>query len=141
MSKVWNYIFLTIGMDLLFNLAGLHTAGSFITDQIGIATSLAGFSSSSWFIQWTLGLLVMFGITGIVVGSLLRIVDIGTVANALSISLYSMPLALFILDWVSISNAATAQDPITGTVIFLLFAPFVVAYAFSLWEWIIGRDV
>ena len=140
MSKIWNYVFLTVGLDLLFNMAGLHTAGSFIIDSMGISNNLSGYTSSAWFLTWITGL-ALFGLGGILVAAITRIISIETIANASMIAVYGIPLLLFISDWIAISTAVSASSSLAGTIIFIIFAPFVVAYILSIWEWVEGRDM
>src|SRR3972149_2811917 len=72
MSKVFNYMVLTVGLIFLLNFAGLPTGADVFIDWMGLLNGAEGFSLSNFFDSLEEIFTISGIITGIVIGFLVR---------------------------------------------------------------------
>ena len=133
MAKVLTMVFITIGIMLLFNFAGLNTTtGSVLKSlSIGSVQDLANFQSTSW-----------FGLFVFVMGSLATIA--GVVLSFFGRQSLTIPgnfliatgiLTVFIGDLITIVDVANQQSAFLGNLLLIIMAPFIVSFIFALYGW------
>jgi hypothetical protein len=133
MAKVLTMVFITIGIMLLFNFAGLNTTtGSVLKSlSIGSVTDLSAFQSTSFY-----GLIVF------VMGSLATIA--GVVLSFFGRQSLTIPgnfliatgvLTVFIGDLITIVDVANQQSAFLGNLLLIIMAPFIVSFIFALYGW------
>jgi len=133
MAKVLTMVFITIGIMLLFNFAGLNTTTASILKSlsIGSVTDLANFQSTSYY-----GLIVF------VMGSLATIA--GVVLSFFGRQSLTIPgnfliatgvLTVFIGDLITIVDVANQQSAFLGNLLLIIMAPFIVSFIFALYGW------
>ena len=133
MAKVLTMVYITIGIMLLFNFAGLTTTtGSVLKSlSIGSVTDLANFQTTSYY-----GLIVF------VMGSLATIA--GVVLSFFGRQSLTIPgnfliatgvLVVFIGDLITIVDVANQQSAFLGNLLLIIMAPFIVSFIFALYGW------
>jgi len=133
MAKVLTMVFITIGIMLLFNFAGLNTTTASILKSlsIGSVADLANFQSTSYY-----GLIVF------VMGSLATIA--GVVLSFFGRQSLTIPgnfliatgvLTVFIGDLITIVDVANQQSAFLGNLLLIIMAPFIVSFIFALYGW------
>ena len=138
MGKLANYIFIIIGLMVLFRVAGLITSGVTLTDYglgsiIGI-TNLQDFSFFQFLEDnW---ITLSAAIAGIIVGILGKSSAFQTLSAAIVIGI----LGAFITDLISIANKVNEAGGFIGWLAILLMAPIIYVYILAAWEWIGGKD-
>ena len=134
--RLVTYLFLIIGIMILFNLAGLSTAGSIIADQLGIEEgNLMAFKGSAIYLLLIASAALLAGVTGVIIGIFGR-----SMSEIAVTALLATPLFAFIGDLIVIATSASAEGGIIGYVVFLIMAPLIVGYAFAVYDWIRGKD-
>lgn len=140
MAKVYTYVVVTIGMCVLFSMAGLTTFS--ILSLIGISNTNNTFAFSTSTIFGALfgaaGVLILAGAaSGIAVGYITK----SPSENFIILPFITGVLALFIGTYVDIVAQANATGsawlPYLAT---LIFAPITVGYVVSLVEFFRGTD-
>ena len=133
MAKVLTMVFITIGIMLLFNFAGLNTTTASILKSlsIGSVADLSAFQSTSFY-----GLIVF------VMGSLATIA--GVVLSFFGRQSLTIPgnfliatgiLTVFIGDLITIVDVANQQSAFLGNLLLIIMAPFIVSFIFALYGW------
>lgn len=141
MAKLWNYIFITIGLMLLFYVSGITTEGGIIIGQYNMTSTenLQSFKSFDWFEFIKDHLLSISGIaTGIVIGLWTK----ASPYQYLSAAIATGILIEFLSDLISIANEINKSGSagFVGWLVLLIMTPLVFGYLVALWEWIGGRD-
>ena len=140
MAKVFTYVVLFAGIDLLFLLAGFETAGSGLLNALGlernilnvagltggviVAAMLAAFAS-----------LAMKGTSSTAIGTITS-----TVSTAAITAAYSAPLLAVIYDIVKIIGYKGGGGEIAGILIALILLPLAIGYTVAIWSWVQGND-
>lgn len=136
MAKLFTYIFIIVGLMVLFNAAGLQTAGSVVVDQLGLAEGdIAGFRTTAFWITFAVSALAALVTAGIVMGTIGR----GN-PEIFVTALYAVPLLAFVGEMISITVQASSESTFAGTVIFLIMSPLIVLYTIALYDWVRGKD-
>lgn len=151
MAKIFTYIFLIVGLMLLFRAAGiigesgimlgtyeLHRAGN-----LTVSSGLANLKASDFW-SFSIGKIIqLLTVTGVIIGVWIA----KSPYQALSAGLASGILIKFIGDLVIImdkintgSGALSGQYSWVGWIALLIMAPIIFGYVIALWEWIGGRD-
>lgn len=137
MAKLYTYIFITVGMILLFNLAGLVTTSGYVLGQLGInINDIENISATPFWVAVALGLTTLAGVSGIRIGTF------GTPTTSIFASaIFAIPLLVLVADMLSIIQ----QSTVTGVtwvsyIIFLIMTPLMLGYGLSLFEWARGTD-
>lgn len=134
MGKLVTYIILTVGIIILFNMAGLQTAGSVIANWGLEPNSIQNFQSGTFYRAYLIIALGSLAVSGIVMGIFGRSnPEIFITAAA------AAPLLVLVGDMASITIAA-GTDNFAGYFVWLIMAPLIAAYVISLYDWVRGRD-
>ena len=143
MAKLYMYMMVSVGLMLLFNIIGLATTTGVLLGKLGILkpADIANIQETSY---WTtmIGYIALFAtVAGVIVGSLTRGASItGIAASAAGL------LVLLVLDLISVvtfANSAanpTGFQSAMGYLVFLIFAPLIVAYLVALFDWVRGFE-
>ena len=134
MAKLFTYVILTVGLVILFNAAGLQTAGSIVMEKFGIEFGeIQNFRLGTLFITFLVSAIAGLLAAGIIMGTLGR----GSPELAVT-ALYATPLVALVGDLVSI--IVFGGTGWVGYLIFLIMAPLIAGYVISLYDWVRGRD-
>ena len=134
MAKLFTYVILTVGLVILFNAAGLQTAGSIVMEKFGIEFGeIQNFRLGTLFITFLVSAIAGLLAAGIIMGTLGR----GSPELAVT-ALYATPLVALVGDLVSI--IVFGGTGWVGYLIFLIIAPLLAGYVISLYDWVRGRD-
>lgn len=130
--RVYTYIFIVIGIQMLLYLAGVNLTSGYVLGQLN-PFSPENFQSSQ-FVITIIGILAVTTIGGVVLGYLFRVNPesyiVGTLAGTI--------LILFIGDMISIITDYKAANPEflwMAYLIDLILFPIAVAFALSLISW------
>ena len=136
MAKLLTYVFITVGIMVLFNIAGLQTAGSYVVNTLGINTGEIGnFRTTALWITFAISAIAALAGAAIVMGILGR----GSAETAVA-ALYATPLLAFIGEMIAISVQASSTGSWVGYLVFLIMSPLIVSYTITLFDWVRGRD-
>jgi hypothetical protein len=133
MAKVLTMVFITIGIMLLFNFAGLNTTtGSVLKAlSIGSVTDLANFQSTSYY-----GLFVfVMGSLATIAGVVLSFFGRQTLTIPGNFLIATGVLTVFIGDLITIVDVANQQSAFLGNLLLIIMAPFIVSFIFALYGW------
>jgi len=133
MAKVLTMVFITIGIMLLFNFAGLNTTtGSVLKSlSIGSVQDLANFQSTSWF-----GLFVfVMGTLATIAGVVLSFFGRQTLTIPGNFLIATGVLTVFVGDLITIVDVANQQSAFLGNLLLIIMAPFIVSFIFALYGW------
>jgi len=133
MAKVLTMVFITIGIMLLFNFAGLNTTtGSVLKSlSIGSVADLANFQSTSWF-----GLFVfIMGTLATIAGVVLSFFGRQTLTIPGNFLIATGVLTVFVGDLITIVDVANQQSAFLGNLLLIIMAPFIVSFIFALYGW------
>lgn len=132
MSKVFTYVFVTVGMIMLFNLAGLNTGTGVVLGWLGNNFSkLQNFATSG---LWNTLIVVAVGALAVIGG--ISVALRGYAPTTAITALYVAPLIALTGDMIYFYVTATSW---VQYLIGLIIAPFVVSYAVALYEWVTTR--
>ena len=133
MAKVLTMVFITIGIMLLFNFAGLNTTtGSVLkTLSIGSVADLSAFQSTSFY-----GLIVfVMGSLATIAGVVLSFFGRQTLTIPGNFLIATGVLTVFIGDLITIVSIANQQSSFLGNLLLIIMAPFIVSFIFALYGW------
>lgn len=137
MAKLYTYVVMTVGIILLFNLAGLTTTSGYVLGQIGIdINDIGDFNATPFWIAVGVGIATLAGVSGIRIGTF------GTPTTSIFASaVFATPLLILIADMIAIVQ----QSTIVGVswvsyIIFLIMTPLMFGYGIALFEWARGTD-
>jgi len=133
MAKVLTMVFITIGIMLLFNFAGLNTTTASILKalSIGSVTDLANFQSTSYY-----GLFVfVMGSLATIAGVVLSFFGRQTLTIPGNFLIATGVLTVFIGDLITIVDVANQQSAFLGNLLLIIMAPFIVSFIFALYGW------
>lgn len=139
MAKVWNYIIITTGLVLLFQLAGIPTGAQTLLNFVGLGTSSAELNTSSFWdaIFGPTGILIAAVVVGIFVGFLTR----GHPENFIIYPLIGGSLALYLSSLQSIINYTVSNAPVwVSTIVLIVLGTLGVGYLLALVEFFRGTD-
>jgi len=139
MAKLLTYIFLVVGLMILFNVAGLTTSTGIILQQLGIINpeSVSNIQSTSFYI--VIAVVALAALIG--VGAAVSIGVFKTTVNETAITAVAgLTLALFIGDLISIVTYAGGTENWVKYLIFLIMTPIIFGYVISLYDWVRGKD-
>lgn len=138
MAKVFNYIAITTGLILLFELAGIPTAANTLLNNIGLTTNAVSVNTSPFFnfIFSTAGILIITSV-GIAISFFARTSPI----NFIILPLVTTQLTLFLGSLVSIMQYSLANhEPWISSIFLLVLGGLTVAYILALVEFFMGKD-
>ena len=133
MAKVLTMVFITIGIMLLFNFAGLTTTSGSILKNLSIASvaDLSAFQSTSFY-----GLIVfIMGTLATIAGVVLSFFGRQTLTIPGNFLIATGVLVVFIGDLISIVDIANQQSSFLGNLLLIIMAPFIVSFIFALYGW------
>ena len=133
MAKVLTMVFITIGIMLLFNFAGLNTTtGSVLKGlSIGSVADLSAFQSTSYY-----GLIVfIMGTLATIAGVVLSFFGRQTLTIPGNFLIATGVLTVFIGDLITIVSIANQQSSFLGNLLLIIMAPFIVSFIFALYGW------
>tara|TARA_R110002033_G_scaffold1881_1_gene14234 strand:- start:261 stop:683 length:423 start_codon:yes stop_codon:yes gene_type:complete len=133
MAKVLTMVFITIGIMLLFNFAGLTTtSGSILKSlSIGSVADLSAFQSTSFY-----GLIVfIMGTLATIAGVVLSFFGRQTLTIPGNFLIATGVLTVFIGDLITIVSIANQQSSFLGNLLLIIMAPFIVSFIFALYGW------
>ena len=134
MAKLFTYVIITIGLVVLFNAAGLQTAGSVVMEKLGIDFgNIENFRLGTLFTTFLVSAIASLVATGIIMGTLGR----GS-PEIFVTALYAAPLIALIGDMISIIVFGGVGW--VGYLIFMIMAPLIGGYVITLYDWVRGRD-
>ena len=133
MAKLITYVFITIGIMLLFNFAGLNTATGTVLQTLGIGTpnDIVNFESTSY---WGLFIFVM-GALATIAGVVLSFFGRQTLTIPGNFLIATGVLTVFIGDLITIVDIANQQSSFLGNLLLIIMAPFIVSFIFALYGW------
>jgi len=135
--KVWNYVIISLGLALLFELAGIPVATDLLT-KVGISTSGLSIKSASIY-------LAIFGVGGILIGLGTGII-IGTLTRSSPENYIILPFivssgTLFFATFFGITSYALANfEGWIGYLILFIMALLCGGYIIALYEHFRGTD-
>ena len=134
MAKLFTYVIITIGLVVLFNAAGLQTAGSIVMEQLGIDFgNIENFRLGTLFTSFLVAAIAGLLVSGVVALTLGRgNPEIGVTA------LYATPLIALVGDMIAL--IAFGGTNFAGYIIFLIMGPLIGGYVITLYDWVRGRD-
>jgi hypothetical protein len=137
-EKIYTYMIITIGLMILFNLAGLATTTGLILGRFGITdpAALTTFENSGFYAEVTAALALLVGTLGIAIGVLTR----GYSTTAIMAGVAVGVLTFFVGDLVSIVSYANQSGGWIGYVAFAIMTPLVFGYILSVLDWVRGHD-
>jgi len=129
---------ITIGLMVLFNIAGLATTTGVILGMFGITDpeSLALFEESALYVQFTSALALIAAISVITIGVFSRASNI----TAIFAGVASAVLIFFVGDLISIVAYANRSGGWVGYLAFAIMTPLVFGYVLSVLDWVRGHD-
>ena len=133
MAKVLTMVFITIGIMLLFNFAGLNTTtGSILKNlSIGSVADLSAFQSTSFY-----GLIVfIMGTLATIAGVVLSFFGRQTLTIPGNFLIATGVLTVFVGDLITIVDIANQQSAFLGNLLLIIMAPFIVSFIFALYGW------
>ena len=133
MAKVLTMVFITIGIMLLFNFAGLNTTTGTVLKSlsIGSVTDLSAFQSTSFY-----GLIVfVMGSLATIAGVVLSFFGRQTLTIPGNFLIATGVLTVFIGDLITIVDVANQQSAFLGNLLLIIMAPFIVSFIFALYGW------
>ena len=133
MAKVLTMVFITIGIMLLFNFAGLNTTtGSILKNlSIGSVADLSAFQSTSFY-----GLIVfVMGTLATIAGVVLSFFGRQTLTIPGNFLIATGVLTVFVGDLITIVDIANQQSAFLGNLLLIIMAPFIVSFIFALYGW------
>ena len=133
MAKVLTMVFITIGIMLLFNFAGLNTTtGSILKSlSIGSVADLSAFQSTSYY-----GLIVfIMGTLATIAGVVLSFFGRQTLTIPGNFLIATGVLTVFIGDLITLVDVANQQSAFLGNLLLIIMAPFIVSFIFALYSW------
>jgi len=133
MAKVLTMVFITIGIMLLFNFAGLNTTtGSILKNlSIGSVADLSAFQSTSFY-----GLIVfIMGTLATIAGVVLSFFGRQTLTIPGNFLIATGVLTVFVGDLITIVDVANQQSAFLGNLLLIIMAPFIVSFIFALYGW------
>ena len=133
MAKVLTMVFITIGIMLLFNFAGLNTTtGSILKNlSIGSVADLSAFQSTSFY-----GLIVfVMGALATIAGVVLSFFGRQTLTIPGNFLIATGVLTVFVGDLITIVDVANQQSAFLGNLLLIIMAPFIVSFIFALYGW------
>jgi len=140
--KIWNYVFISIGLTVLFELAGMvGNAGilgiigfSIVDGVIQFQPTAAGFFSS---ILGSKGILI-----GLAAGVTIGIITRSSPVNFVILPLITTSMGIFLETFVGviIFSQGSGAAPWITAIISLLMIPFAVLYILALVEFFRGTD-
>jgi|WetSurMetagenome_2_1015567.scaffolds.fasta_scaffold250459_1 hypothetical protein len=135
MARLFTYIFITIGLMALFQVAGI-SHGSLL-DQLGLSYDDWQNQSTGWFLTKILIYIGMMVGGGVVIGFFG-----GSFSDVPITSLLAVPLAVFISSLASVTSNVSLDGSFgfVKVIIWLIFAPLIAGYIMSLYDWVRGRD-
>jgi|TARA_Y100000310_G_C20418233_1_gene685385 hypothetical protein len=133
MAKVLTMVYITIGIMLLFNFAGLNTTTGTVLKSLSIGSveDIVNFQTTSF-----------YGLFVFVMGGLATIA--GVVLTFFGRQALTLPgnfliatgvLIVFIGDMISIVTIANQQSAFLGNLLLIIMAPFIVSFIFALYGW------
>jgi len=134
MAKLFTYVIITIGLVILFNAAGLQTAGSVVMETLGINFgNIENFRVGTLFITFLVSAIAGLLATGVIALTLGRgNPELGVTA------FYATPLIALVGDMISIIVFGGAGW--AGYLMFLIMGPLIGGYVIALYDWVRGRD-
>jgi len=141
MAKMWNYVFITVGLMILFYVAGLNENQGTVLGIYNMTSpgQLSNIKNIEFFDKLnTTGWITLFGTGAAIVIGLYY--SRTSAYQALSAGLAISILVFFIADLVSIQNQLGSGDSWIGWLGFIILLPFTFGYVLSIWEWVGGRD-
>jgi hypothetical protein len=143
MAKFYTFLFITIGMMLLFNILGLNTSSGAVLRDFGLLPSkvesgdvgIQNIESTPVYMK----IIYIMGVFSLAVGITLGVLgrDISAFTFTGSVTIASMVLLSFVGDIISVSNST---DGWSKTLIYLITAPWIAMYIIAAWEWVRGTD-
>ena len=139
--KVYNYIFIALGLTLLFDFAGLIVGGG-ILDQIGfsrVGGEIVWDFTISSFRNSVTGILIITGAAaGLIIGAITR----SPPENFIILPLIVTTLALFLQSFWNVLAYSITTGGFTWItfLIILILGPFTIMFLFSLIEFFRGTD-
>jgi len=133
MAKVLTMVFITIGIMLLFNFAGLNTTtGSILKSlSVGSVQDLANFQTTSFY-----GLIVfIMGTLATIAGVVLSFFGRQTLTIPGNFLIATGVLTVFVGDLITIVDVANQQSAFLGNLLLIIMAPFIVSFIFALYGW------
>ena len=133
MAKVLTMVFITIGIMLLFNFAGLTTtSGSILKSlSVGSVADLSAFQSTSFY-----GLIVfIMGTLATIAGVVLSFFGRQTLTIPGNFLIATGVLTVFVGDLITIVDVANQQSAFLGNLLLIIMAPFIVSFIFALYGW------
>ena len=133
MAKVLTMVFITIGIMLLFNFAGLNTTTGSILKNLSIASvaDLSAFQSTSFY-----GLIVfIMGTLATIAGVVLSFFGRQTLTIPGNFLIATGVLTVFVGDLITIVDVANQQSAFLGNLLLIIMAPFIVSFIFALYGW------
>lgn len=133
--KTYNYIFIMVGMMILFYLAGIATTTGYILSKFDLANNPQDFQQSEFF-TIVVGIFAGVLVSGIVIGYFTK-----SSPESYLVAPFAAILMLFVGDAISIIVYAQSLGYAWLTyLITLIFAPIIVGYVLSVVEWWRGVD-
>lgn len=137
-EKMYTYMMITLGIMILFNLAGLATTTGIILGRFGITNpeSLTTFQESGFYVEAVAAIALLVGALGIAIGTLTR----GYSTTAIFAGIASAILVLFVGDLISIVAYANQSGNWIGYLVFAIMTPLIFGYILSVLDWIRVHD-
>ena len=134
MAKLFTYVIISIGLMILFKMAGLNTAGSIVLETVGMDISNPmGFLVGALFTSLLVAALGSLTVVGVVMGITGR-----NFSDVPVTALWSAPLVGLVADMGSIMLFSGTGW--IGMVVILIMMPLIGGYIIALYDWIRGRD-
>lgn len=131
MSKVYNYMFVAVGLTFLLKFAGIPSGADAFIEWIGLTTSASGVSLGAFFI----GVIAVFtaGATAsVIIGSFSRAAPESYLTATISSGIFTIIVSTFvsILNYV---NGVYGQGWIYY-IVWLMFTPIIVSFGVAIIE-------
>jgi len=138
MEKLWTYIIIIAGIMVLFNLVGLNTTTGYVLGTLGFTSpeSSTTFQDTGFWSKLIWGLGLLSGAVAIVIGIFGRDISTLPISSAIAVGF----LAMFLGDLIGIINTASAESTWVSWLLYSLMVPLIIGFAFTLWDWVRGRD-
>jgi uncharacterized membrane protein YccF (DUF307 family) len=135
MARLFVFMFLTVGLLALFSLAGIYQ------NKLLVNLGLMPEDLNGQFggVVYTL----IFTYIAMMVGSAVVIGFFGSSFSDVPVAaLFASPLAMFIVALASLPSQidTTGNYGFVSNIVWLIFAPLIIGYFMSLFDWVRGRD-
>lgn len=138
MAKIFTFIFIAIGLMILFGAAGIPTTSSYVLDSLGFTSpaDLVNFQSSAFYLKIVGLMAVLAGVVAIYIGVFGRSLS----DMPLTATLATVTLIAFVGDFIAVVGYASASAVWMGWVAFLIMGVYIGGFVFALWDWVRGKD-